>query len=44
MKTWKSKKTVCRSRRSGRFVRRRKCGQFKRQRIGLAKLGNLFTL
>lgn len=44
MKTWKTKKTVCRSRRSGRFVRRKKCGMFKLHRVRAAGLGNLFAL
>lgn len=35
MRTWKSKRTVCRSRRSGRFVRKGKCKAFRRQRIKL---------
>lgn len=42
MKTWKTKKTVCRSKKSGRFVRRKKCGQFKRQRIRAGFLDKLF--
>lgn len=33
MKTWKNKHTVCRSRRTGRFVRKGKCKAFRRQRI-----------
>jgi hypothetical protein len=40
MKTWKSKRTVCRSRKSGKFASRKKCGAFKRQkvRVGLKTL------
>ena len=42
MKTWKSKKTVCRSRSSGKFAAKGKCGMFKRTRIRSVKLGTLF--
>jgi len=42
MKSWKSKRTVCRSRKSGRFVGKKKCGQFKRQRVKIPHLGMLF--
>jgi hypothetical protein len=41
MKTWKSKRTVCRSAKSGRFVRKKKCGQFIRQRIKAPHLAGL---
>jgi hypothetical protein len=45
MKTWKSKRTVCRSSRSGRFVRKRKCSLFKRQRVKVhLHPGTLFKL
>lgn len=40
MKTWKSKKTVCRSSRSGKFASKGKCKAFKRQRI---KASNFLT-
>jgi hypothetical protein len=33
MKTWKTKKTICRRTKSGRFASKKKCGQFKRQRV-----------
>lgn len=42
MKTWKSKTTVCRSRRSGKFASGGKCGMFKRTRVRTVKLGTLF--
>lgn len=42
MKTWKSKKTVCRSRKSGRFAGRKRCGMFKRTKVKAAKPGWLF--
>jgi hypothetical protein len=44
MKTWKSKRTVCRSRKSGRFVRKPKCRAFRRQRVRSTKFGTLFHL
>lgn len=44
MKTWKTRRSVCRSRKSGRFVRRKKCGQFKRQRVRVCCIkGLLFS-
>lgn len=43
MKTWKSKRTVCRSRKSGKFAPKCKCGMFKRSRIRAAKSGLLFS-
>jgi len=33
MTTWKSKKTVCRSRKSGKFSALGKCGAYKKQRV-----------
>lgn len=42
MKTWKSKRTVCRSRKSGKFVRKRKCGMFKRSKVKTSFFGALF--
>lgn len=42
MKTWKNKKTVCRSNKTGRFVRRKKCGQFRRQRVRKGFMDLLF--
>ena len=43
MKTWKTKKTICRRTKSGRFAAKKKCGQFKRQRVKSGGfLGTLF--
>jgi hypothetical protein len=33
MKTWKSKRTVCRGTKTGKFASKGKCGAFKRQRV-----------
>lgn len=33
MKTWKRKRTVCKSRRSGRFASKGKCGAYKRVKV-----------
>ena len=33
MKTWKSKRRVCRSRKSGKFANKGKCGAFKRSLV-----------
>lgn len=35
MKTWKTKRTACRSRKSGKFASRAKCRAYKRVRIPL---------
>ena len=45
MKTWKTKRAVCRSSKSGRFVGKKLCKAFKRSlvRSPLAKAGQ-FTL
>lgn len=43
MKTWKSKKTVCRSRKSGKFSPGGKCRAFKRTLIRAVKSGSLFA-
>ncbi|HMP84453.1 MAG TPA: hypothetical protein PKA41_17290 [Verrucomicrobiota bacterium] len=42
MKTWKSKRRVCRSRKTGRFARRKKCGAFKSSLVKLTPFGSLF--
>lgn len=42
MKTWKTKKRVCRSRRSGKFVKRGLCGAFKRTLVKAVSNGTLF--
>lgn len=42
MKTWKSKKTVCRSRKSGKFARKGKCKAYKKQRVRRSIFGSLF--
>lgn len=43
MKTWKSRRKVCRSRKSGKFAFKGKCSAYKRQKVrALAK--QLFTL
>ena len=33
MKTWKNKRTVCKSRRSGRFASKGKCKAYKRTKV-----------
>ena len=44
MKTWKSKKTICRRTKSGRFASKKKCGAVKRQRVKAGGvLGTLFS-
>jgi hypothetical protein len=43
MKTWKSKKTVCRSRKSGRFASRGKCKAYKRSKVKAGFFGSLFS-
>lgn len=42
MKTWKTKRTVCRSRKRGRFASKGKCGAFKRTKVKTSKWGFLF--
>jgi len=42
MKTWKSKRTVCRSRKRGRFVKRGLCGAFKKSKVRVTR-SRLFT-
>lgn len=42
MKSWKSKRTICRKTQSGRFAKKAKCGAYQRQRIRL--LHTLFHL
>ena len=43
MKTWKSKKTICRRTKSGRFAGKKKCSAYKRQRVRKGGfLGTLF--
>jgi hypothetical protein len=42
MRTWKSKRTVCRSRASGKFAGKRKCGMFKRTKVKVIAFGHLF--
>jgi len=44
MKSWKSKKSVCRSRRSGRFSFKGKCGAFKKQLVKALSHGTLFQV
>lgn len=43
MKTWKSKRKVCRSKKSGKFVKRDLCAVFKRELIRATR-GTLFDL
>lgn len=33
MKTWKSRRKVCRSRKSGKFAFKGKCSAYKRQKV-----------
>lgn len=42
MKTWKTKKTVCRSRKSGKFASGGHCRAYRRTRVRLG-LKTLFT-
>jgi hypothetical protein len=42
MKNWKSKRGVCRSRKSGRFSVKGRCGAFKRTLVKAIKHGLLF--
>jgi hypothetical protein len=42
MKTWKSKRSVCRSRKSGRFASRGRCRAFKRSKVKKPANGFLF--
>jgi hypothetical protein len=42
MKTWKTKRKVCRSRKSGRFSFKGKCAAFKRSLVKSLKHGMLF--
>lgn len=42
MKTWKKKRTVCRRTKTGRFAKKGKCGQFKRQKVRAGFFGKLF--
>lgn len=41
-KTWKTKRRVCRSRKSGKFTFAGKCGAFKRSLVKTLKSGLLF--
>lgn len=43
MKTWKTKKTVCRATKSGKFSHKGKCGAFKKTKVRAFKFGNLFS-
>lgn len=42
MTTWKTKKNVCRSRKSGKFSVKGKCGAYRRQKVRAKKSGFLF--
>lgn len=42
MKTWKTKRRVCRSTKSGKFAHGGKCGAFKRTVVKALKGGTLF--
>ena len=42
MKTWKSKRTVCRSHKSGKFAGKAKCGMFKKSKIKVVAFSHLF--
>ena len=44
MKTWKSKRTVCRRTKTGRFSKKSKCAEFKRQRVRCCPIKDLFRL
>ena len=44
MKTWKTKRRACRSRRSGRFVKSGLCKAFKRTLVRAARPNDLFSL
>jgi hypothetical protein len=42
MKTWKSKRTVCRGSKSGRFASKGRCKAFKRTKVKHYLHGGLF--
>ncbi len=42
MKTWKSKMTACRSRKSGKFASKGKCGMYKKTKVRRVAFGHLF--
>jgi hypothetical protein len=42
MKTYKSKRTVCRGRASGKFANKGKCGMFKKTKVKALTHGFLF--
>ena len=43
MKTWKSKRTVCRGRKTGKFANKGKCSAFKRGTVRAGWSGKLFS-
>ena len=42
MKTWKSKRTVCRSRKSGRFGTKGRCKAWKKSKVKACCIDQLF--
>lgn len=42
-KTWKSKRTVCRGSKSGRFASKGKCKAYKRTKVKTKWFGGLFS-
>ena len=42
MRTWKSKRTACRSRKSGRFSSKGKCKAYKKTKVKAGFFGKLF--
>ena len=42
MKTYKSKRTVCRARKTGKFSFKGKCGMFKKMKVKAITHGYLF--
>ena len=42
MKTWKTKLSVCRSRKSGKFSAKGKCKAFKKSKVKVGFFGSLF--
>jgi hypothetical protein len=40
--TWKSKRTVCRGTKSGKFATKGRCGAFKRTKVKKPSFGCLF--
>ncbi len=42
-KTWKTKRTVCRGSKSGRFANKGKCKAYKKSKVKVGWFGSLFA-